>query len=513
MSTGIDRALLARSTVSSALSFAVSFFVPLFLTPYVVWRTTLTSFGVWIALNNLALWLSQYDLGLGPALAKAVAERRVRGDREGLRILAATWGFYDLAVGALLAAAVVAGGRAVLDAVTPDVDAASVFPVLVACAVLAAITPILRHLNSTLAGLQRLDLSNRLSIWVTVLSAGGTVFLLESGWGILGLAVNSVTFVVLQIVAVAAMLGRLGHPLALLPGLFRAGELGALLGYGWKIQVSGILMLLFRSDRLILSAAGAPGAVVGAYQLGGRVAEGLSSGIGVLSSAVLPAASDLAARGDRERLKFLLVRGTRYHALAGAGLLGFAALFAPELMVLWMGAPVPDAAMVLRVMTLGGFSMAAFCCVHGIGVALGRAGWQTASLLLGVGASVLLYMGVGRRYDYVGLAGAVSIGLALVQIVFMIGFRRSLDFSWRELLGNALLRPAVLALPLAGVYAAWRVLAPSLPSVDGRPLAAAVAGSAFMLSAGLGWLAARAFRVLDDYDWDLLRSAFSRRPS
>jgi len=96
--------------------------------------------------------------------------------------------------------------------------------------------------------------------------------------------------------------------------------------------------------------------------------------------------------------------------------------------------------------------------------------------------------------------------LALIQIVFMIGLRGFLEFRWREYVGNALLKPAVLAVPLAGVYAGWWALARHLPPINNRPRAFAVLAVAFLLSAGLGWLMARAFRVVDDYDLDVLKS-------
>jgi hypothetical protein len=112
----------------------------------------------------------------------------------------------------------------------------------------------------------------------------------------------------------------------------------------------------------------------------------------------------------------------------------------------------------------------------------------------------------GRRYDTDGLAASVSIGLALIQIAFMIGLRGFLVFRWGEYVGNALLKPAVLAVPLAGVYAGWSALAPHLPAVNTRLRAFLVLAPAFLLSAALGWAMARAFRVVDEYDLDVLKS-------
>jgi hypothetical protein len=72
--------------------------------------------------------------------------------------------------------------------------------------------------------------------------------------------------------------------------------------------------------------------------------------------------------------------------------------------------------------------------------------------------------------------------------------------------GNALLKPAVLAVPLAGVYAAWGALVPHLPAVDTRLRAFLVLAPAFLVTAALSWAMARAFRVIDEYDVDVLKS-------
>jgi O-antigen/teichoic acid export membrane protein len=232
----------------------------------------------------------------------------------------------------------------------------------------------------------------------------------------------------------------------------------------------------------------------------------LAGSVTVLSSGILSAASDLAARGDLDRVRVLFFRGTKYHALAGVGLLGFAALFGQELMMFWMGQSLPASVTVLRIMALGGIATAIGSCGQSVAAALGRAGWTAFCSGLGLAATVFLYMTVGRRYDYVGLAGCVSVGLALIQITFMIGLRGFLEFRWREYVGNALLKPAVLAVPLAGVYAGWWALARHLPPVNSRPRAFLVLSVAFLLCAGLGWVMARAFRVVDDYDLDVLKS-------
>jgi O-antigen/teichoic acid export membrane protein len=359
---------------------------------------------------------------------------------------------------------------------------------------------------ASLEGMQRLDLVNRTALAIAPISAVVLVILLERGWGSFGVALNGAVFSLLQVLIFALLLRGTGHPLTLRPSARRPGELARLVRFGWKLEANQLLLQLFRSDRLLLSATGLGVALVGVYQIGANVAERLGSTVRTLSSVVLPAASDLAARGDRVRLTLLLMKSTKYHSLAVAGLLGFAALFAPELLLLWLGQPMPEAVTVLRLLVAGSAVYSIVSPLQGMAVALGRPGLVLRGTLAGLAGAAVLYTIMGRRYDYGGLAGSVAAGTILSQAVFMIGFHGLLEFRWREWVGNAFLKPLAVIAPLLLVCGVWRLAAPHLWSVAGRGQALALLAPAFLLSAGLAWGLSRIFGIVDDYDVDVLKS-------
>jgi O-antigen/teichoic acid export membrane protein len=322
--------------------------------------------------------------------------------------------------------------------------------------------------------------------------------------------INGLLFSGVQVIALLALIGLQGYPMSFSPAGFSRAECLRLLSFGWKTQATLGIAQAFRSDRVVMGRIQADGVVIASYQFGAGIMDRLSAGIIVMSSGVLSAVSDLAARGDLDRVRIVFLRGTKYHALAAFGLLGFAALFGRELLVFWLGQPQPDAVVVLRIMAVGAMATAIGSCGQSVAVALGRPGWTTLSGSAGLGATVFLYTILGRRYDYVGLAASVSAGLALTQVVFMCGLRRFLEFRWREYVGNALIKPAVLAVPLAGVYAGWGAIAPYCPSPDTRIRAFLVLTPAFLLTVALSWALARLLRVVDDVDLEVLKSS-SRR--
>lgn len=509
----VDKRTLIRNTAWAAAGHAVGFLVPLILTPYMVSRVGWEAYGAWVALSVLGAWLGRYDAGLWTALPREVADRGARGDREGLRLVGVAWIYFDAMAGAAVVAGAALLGPPIVREVVPSADPQTARAIFLLIAVQAALAPPLRHLLQTLVGLQRLDWAQGTSAAMTLFSAAGLVVFLESGWGLTGMALNGVLFSVLQLVILAFLAVRAGYPLGGGPRLFRPGLLGRLIAFGWKLEADQLLHQVLRSDRIFLSAAGLPAAGVAQYQIGAAISERLVASVAVLSSAVLPAASDWAARGERERLGRLLMKGTRIHALAAVGLLGFAFLFAEELLVLWMGARLPGAVEVLRIFALGGFVQAAVCCAHALAAALGRPGLSALSSVAGLAAAGVLYIAWGHRYDYRGMAWSVSAGLVAIQAVFVLGFRGVMSFDWREFLGNALLKPAALAVPLGVVYAAWRLAAPHLPAVETRAEAAAVLVPAFVSAVAASLLMARRARLLDAGDWEAFRFLGRRWPS
>ena len=167
----------------------------------------------------------------------------------------------------------------------------------------------------------------------------------------------------------------------------------------------------------------------------------------------------------------------------------------------------------LRWMTIGAYAGAAVSCARAMAAGLGRPGLELGSALWGLAVAVMLYTVGGRRYHGPGLAACVSLGITAGQVAFMIGFQGSLEFRWRELVGNVLLKPLAAALPAAAVWAGWRALAPHLPAADGRSGAFLALAPAFLVAAAAAWGLCRLLRVVDAYDVDVLKTMTRPRPA
>ena len=494
MIEGPTPSTLTRGTLMGVLSHGFAILVPLVLIPWSVARLTRSGYDLWVQLSILSMWLSHLDLGLWAGVARETADRRARGDEAGLRQLFATWLRWDLTVSAVL--------------ITGVSCLAPLFPVpaaaVVALAVQSATLPVMRHFMNAISGFQRIDRVFLIALVVAPLSLAASIGVLEAGWGITGLAIVGASSGVVQILLFAGVLKSLGAPLSLTP--FHWGTLRRMVGFGWKLELWNLVWQTYRSDRLLLGRLGAPPGAVTSYQLGAGMSDRIAGGVTMLSAGILPAGADLAARGDVERLRTLFLRGTKYHAMAATLLLGFAAVFAEELLLLWMGEPFPLSVTVLRIMAVGGWIFAVSSCGQALVVGTGHPGRPLAAVLSGLLVAVLLYSAWGRRYHGAGLAASVSAGTSIGQVLLMIFLRGSVEFRWRELVGNAILKPLSAGVPLLGLWASHRFL----PVPSGRLEAFLLLAPAFLVAAGLSALLARATRAIDDYDLAVLKSALRR---
>jgi O-antigen/teichoic acid export membrane protein len=329
---------------------------------------------------------------------------------------------------------------------------------------------------------------------------------LEGGGGLLGLALNGFFWLALQIVALWGAVRAAGMPP---PARGSGDDLGVLVRFGVRLHLSQLLAQFLRSDRLLLGVLGVPTEAIARYQFGAGVAERLGGVVGELTSAVPGAVADLDRRGDHGRVVQIFLRSLRINAVAGFFLFGFLACFSREILTVWLGSSYPSSAEVLRICTAGALAAVLGSPVLAVLAALGHPGRIALSYATGVAGAGVLYIAWGRRYDVRGLAACLSLGWILVQAAAASGLRRRLEVRWREVAGNALLRPWIVLLPSAVALGVVRALGVEA-GVRGEALTVVL--PAFLGAALLAWPLARFSGAIGKGDVEVIRS-LGRRPT
>jgi O-antigen/teichoic acid export membrane protein len=348
--------LLARNTLFNFIGQGVPLLVGLVTIPLIVGALGAERFGLlsltWVVLGYFTI----FDLGLGRAAAKYVADALARGDKDQVPRLIWT---------AVTAQAIFGGiGALTLVGITPLLvnHVLSVPPFLVGEAkatfyLLAMSVPAVlmsSSLTGVLAATQRFDLVNAVGASFSVANSSlmlATILLWD--WYLPQLVAM---LVVSRIIALGVYYGLCRHVLPSLKGLPRCHwrELRVLMSFGGWVTVSSIVgPILVYLDRFMIGAL-LTMAAVAYYSAPYEMATRLWIIPMSLGATLFPAFSILTGQEQWTRLTFLLSRSVKWVLLTLGPVVVIVIAFARDILQLWLGpAFAEESTLVLQILTVG----------------------------------------------------------------------------------------------------------------------------------------------------------------
>jgi O-antigen/teichoic acid export membrane protein len=447
-----ERRAASRGVAWGGVESATSAVVGLVLTPLVVRACGLSGLGLWAASWSLAHTTNVLDLGVGASYTRFASQAIAVSDVRRLnRLLSAGTGFH-VALGILVAGLALLLGPAALGGVMPAGPLAPQARTVFACTLgTVLLRTLLSAYRGVVAGAQRIDLLGRIGAVASLTEGIGAASALACGWGLSGMATNSLLVGACASVGEAIVAHRLVPGLRIVPFVAGPQEWRELLSFGLRLQVVRASEILGAHAPRLALAASAGLAPAGAYDLGGRVAGALQ--IAALPLPVIqPLAGRLAARGESVRLRSLLERATRYVALLALPCAALVLLDAEAILRAWTGQDVPaTAASTARLLALAlmcGFVASPLRLVLR---GCGRAGPEALAALCGSLVHVGLAIALAPSLGAPGVAASALAGAALSAGILGIGAHRAI----RGLGGVAVrMLPSPLVAAGAGLLAA-----------------------------------------------------------
>jgi O-antigen/teichoic acid export membrane protein len=482
------------------------------LTPYVLHRLGAVEYGIWVLIGAVVGYLGLVDLGFGTSFVKHVAEYHARDDAAGVSgVLSAGLAFYAAVAGIILLIASFGLGW-ILDLLTVPRGLEGTVRIALELGIVASLCANFIELYQSITnGLQRMDVSNAIAVFMSVGYAIGCVIVLELGFGLVGLAAAQLVIQVLGVVASVCLAHRL------YPGLrFRWDAIrrhgSVLFRYGLNLQLSNVARLInAHFDKLVVNRY-VDVAHVAYYDIGSRPLVMARSFPLLLLTPLTPATSELEVRSGTEKLYEMFSTVSKYVAAVAFPLFAGITITSPLIIETWVGPGYDAAATVTRVLCLG--YLAAIIAgpvsplVQGIGRPQYQRNAETLSLILNVTLSLLLI----RRYGFFGAPVGTAIALSVASGYYLWSFHRLMKRPLLSFLAGAYLGPALWTL-LSG-FLGWTVvwaLAPHRTAGRVGPFLVVVA-AAIVMGASYLVLLFRS-RYFDDRELALLKRYvhFSRR--
>lgn len=473
---------LARNTLLNFAARVISLLIAVAAMPYVIHHLGPDRFGLlslaWIVVGYFAL----FDLGIGPATTKFVAELLGKGEDEKLPGLVwtalASQVCFGLVAGILLVAATPTLVEHVLRIpVALHLEARLIFLIL---AVSFPIDFANGSLQGVLMAMQRFDLVNAVAIPSSALTYLVPLIALVLGFGLPTIVVG---LVLARLAAVVALFTLDAHLCpSLLQGVrFNRRLIRPLVGYGGWVTVSGAVgPILVYFDRFLIGALISI-AAVGFYQPPYMISTKLWILPTSLMMTLFPAFSASAARGDMEWIRNALVRSLKFLLLLVGPVALALAFFAHTILTLWLGAKfAAEGTTALQILAVGVLINSLAQAPYNLLLGIGRPDLTAKFHLLELPLHVVLAWVLVSRFGLAGAALVWTIRVSVDFVLLTIAACRVTRISPRLLAGRDLGRSVATLAALAIGFSLFWVMAPTL---IGRALFSALLGAAFAVGA------------------------------
>lgn len=492
----ISGRVLARNCLLNLAGQALPLLVAVLAIPPTVRSLGTERFGLlslaWVVLG----YFTVFDLGLGRASTKHVAEALGAGDREAIPRIVWTVAAAQTAFG-MMGALIVAATAPILAARVLKVPAGLVSDGTTVLYVLAAALPIMLLsgcFSGVLEALQRFDLINAVKVPSSIM-----VFVVSLLGAKGGLKLSTIVlFIVLTRLAALACLWTLAIFIA--PGLRHLtaswSMLKRLLGFGGWVTLSSIVgPVLVYLDRFMVASLISMSAVA-LYTAPYEALSRLLIIPGSIAVTLFPSFSSLVGTGDQERARRIFVTSVKYLFLAIGPVALAVILFSGEILRHWLGPMFAERGAIAMQVLAAGFLVNSlahipFSFLQGTG----RPDIPAKFHLLELPFHVVLLWVLISRWGITGAAIASTTRVLVDAILLFAATWCIGGLRWEVF--KTVRFPAVGAAlaGLGGAVFAIRVI----PGIDVLPLRI----GSFMLLVGLFFLIVWT-RVLDDGDRKML---------
>ncbi|HLW59016.1 MAG TPA: flippase [bacterium] len=450
---------LVQNTVLNIIGQAVPLLVAVFSLPYTIHGLGPDRFGILSIAWVLVGYFSLFDLGLGRATTKFVAEAKIRGEDE--RISKIVWtslvtqAILGVVVGAAFAIATpILAGRILKTSPQFLTEMRGVLyllsgsiPVIV-CA---------RNLRGVLEAAQRFDLVN-----VVRVPSGMLTFLIPMAGAFMHLRVTTIVLFLILLVGATAVVYlafgfRVFPAIAKAPSIDRAMVRPLIVFGGWVTVSNFLVPVLIYLDRFLIGVLVSVAALT-YYTAPYEVASRLLIFPAALSTTLFPAFSALSAlgRGDLVRL---YIRSLKYIVL-GLGPMAFVGvLFGRDLLRAWLGNDFAvKGGLVFQILSFGMLLNALSQIPANLLDSIGRPDMRAKVFL----SYVLVYAGLLwfliSRFGIVGAALAWTLRGALECLLFLATAAKLLRIGPATFAGDGLLRGVIVYSGFALAASASRFL-------------------------------------------------------
>ena len=456
---------IIKNTVLNVAGNVLQILSGFILIPIIISKIGVDLFGLWAMVATIYGIVELLDLGFGTSFIKFQTEAITTGDYAKLSRIVSI-GVQAYAVFILILSCCLYPS---LTFVIEFIGLAPLGPVARQVILIGLATFTVQNFGlsyqSLLISLQRYDLTNALRVAHALLRLSLSIMALHLGYGVIGLVLVQLSVTILHNVSVLLIVNYLLPELRFRIGTWDRNLLRSLFDFGWQVQLGRTSRLLnLQLDKLILSKWFGI-TFVGYYEMGAKIANFLRVMARMFSSATMPLASELSAQLNYDLIRSVYRSGTKLLVALSMFMTTFMLMFSDELLYGWIGQTLPDASIMLRILSVGiGINIGCYLALHmsnGMGKPEFEMKYGVTLLALNIVLSGVGALTVGKF----GAAIGTSTSSLIAGLSLMAWFQHHLQIGWHFLLKLFLL-PLALSVPLIALLWLARLMIPGWLGID-----------------------------------------------
>ncbi len=418
---------IIRNTLFNTVGTFWQIIITLVLTPYIISYIGIERFGIWAIVGVLTGYFGLLDFGIGTGFVKYISEYHTKNDYKKInQIINTGVTFYSiLAILIIIVGLFFINPLLSIFSISEELHSEAQFVFMLGI-IIFCLSNALSAFGAIQNGLQRMDITNKISIAVSIPMVIGTIYFLESGYGLRGLMINNaIIFSISSIINIIIGL-KLLPELRLSPFLFDKEMLKKLFSYGYKLQISRFAQLVsFQTDKLLITYFLGIGLVV-FYQIGSSITQLMRQIPLLVVSALIPAASEIEARNGRESLNELYLRGSKHLIFISTPLLFFVIINASLIVRTWMGEGYEMAVSIIQILAIGYYANTVTGVASSIASGVARTEFEmkfgSFMAILNLCLGIILIIKIG----FIGVVIGTTISLTISSLFFMKAFNKYL---------------------------------------------------------------------------------------
>ncbi len=399
--------------------------VGLVVTPYIVLKIGIEQYGLFVLVEVVVSFLSLFDIsGINTSFVKYIAEYNAKRDSNRLNQIVSLGFVYYTVFWLIICILAYCLKVPILSffKISPNLmhQASFVFDGMLIIAVLQGSLSIFR---SILIGLQRMDVTNGISVISSILYGLTTFIVLALNYGLVGIVINSIVLAFLRMAAQTIIACKTTEWLRFKVRNLNREMFMMTLGYGVRLQVANFAELATMQASKFILGHFLSLKFVGYYELGSKIASVARSFAVQLLPSLFPAASELDALHDKQGIRMLYYRGGKYMGLVAFPAFLFVFSQAYTMISLWMGNKGYDySILTVQFLCVGYLASVITGIACGIARGMGKPELEMRSSLivaaLTVSLSTLLVIKIGFLGALIGTSVSIICGSIYLIVVF-----------------------------------------------------------------------------------------------